>query len=76
MTRVRLLRKTTVKRGPSNPVEWERLLRKAIARAEMLQDRRVAGLKAALAQGKAEQALKRLGVIREEDLLREFPDNP
>lgn len=63
-----------VRREPTNPSEWDKLLRRAISRAELLGDRRLEGLKAALTGGKSALILKKMGIICEADLLREFPD--
>lgn len=46
-----------------------------IRRAEQSQDRRLLGLRAALADGKTETALRRLGIIHEIDVEREFPSS-
>lgn len=54
-------------------IEWDRLLRRAIDRADLVKDSRVTALRAALAQGTASQTLKKMGIIGENDLLREFP---
>ncbi len=46
---------------------------KAIDQAERANDRRLPGLRKALADGKAEKHLRMLGIICEADLFREFP---
>ena len=48
-------------------------MRTVIARAEATQHPALASLRQALAQGKAEDALRRRGVIHEGDINREFP---
>lgn len=65
---------TTVeaKRGAMSPMQWTQLLRKALTRAELIGDPRVVALQAAMT-GNAEQTLRRLSVICEADLDREFP---
>lgn len=65
--------KVRMAQGGSAPVAWESLARKAIERANRAGDSRVRMLEAALASGKAPQVLKRLGIIGESDLSREFP---
>jgi hypothetical protein len=74
--RTRLLNKPKdgPKRGALSPMGWEMLMQKAIQRAEASQDRRLDGLKRAMKDGKSESFLRKLGIICEVDLLREFPD--
>ncbi len=67
-TKTRLLQQPT-----SKTQNWDRLIRQAISRAELIGDARAQGLKVALSQGKAAETLKRMGIIGENDLLREFP---
>lgn len=57
-------------------IEWDRLLRQAIERAERRNDNRIQALRTALSMGQAATVLKRLGIIGESDLLREFPSDP
>jgi hypothetical protein len=76
--RTRLLNQSnqpTVKRrqAPERLEDWKQLLRKAIQRAETSGDRRLEGLKRALVDGQAESHLRRLGIIHDVDLSREFP---
>lgn len=59
--------------APSRREDWKQLLNKAIARADAAGDRRVEGLRQALIDGAAERHLRRLGIIHEVDLTREFP---
>jgi len=61
-------------REPTSPLDWERLLRKAISRAQKTQDKRLVLLQAALPKGQARNVLKKMGIICETDLGREFPD--
>lgn len=58
---------------PRSAIDWERLMRKAIERAEKTKDNRLTSLKMALSQGKAQVILRKLGIIGESDLDREFP---
>jgi len=71
MAKTRLLGQTPS--NPKTPIDWERLLRRAIERADKVSDSRGQVLKTALRQGKAETTLKRMGIIGDPDLLREFP---
>jgi hypothetical protein len=59
--------------APERREDWKQLLRKTIARAELTGDRRLEGLKCALVDGAAEKHLRRLGIIHDVDLTREFP---
>lgn len=60
------------KKGMMAPHEWDRLMRKVIARAEAVGDkRRLRQLRQALQQGKSSQCLKRMSIISEADIDRE-----
>lgn len=59
--------------APERKVDWQRLMRAAIARAEQIGSPQVHGLRKALADGQSEAFLRRLGVIHEGDIDREFP---
>lgn len=59
---------------PERRQEWQRLMQLVIHRAELLGDRRLSGLRRALADGEAELTLRRLGIIHQGDIQREFPD--
>ena len=73
MTKTRLLHPAPKKPGACSLQEWNRLLRTAIQMAEKSGSiRRLRALRAALQQGKAKECLKRLSVISEGDLQREF----
>lgn len=62
------------KKGTGNgPLEWERLLLRAIQLAERRNDNRLPALRAAKTAGKAESVLRKFGVISQADLAREFP---
>lgn len=69
--------KTRIAGAPSksgmSPADWDRLMRQAITRAERMGDPRLLALKTAVAQGKTVVVLKRMGIIGENDLQREFP---
>jgi hypothetical protein len=54
-------------------VGWDQLIQRAIQRAEQLKDPRLGMLRQGARQGRAQQTLKRLGIIGEVDLAREFP---
>lgn len=72
-SKVRLL--NTVKRPtpiPRSSVEWNSLMRKVIAQAESLNDPRVPSLRLSLSKGESERRLRRLGIISESDINREF----
>jgi len=59
--------------APERKVDWHRLLQQVIRRAEQLGDRQLPGLRRSLADGKAEKTLRRLGIIHDGDIEREFP---
>jgi len=61
------------KKAPTRKVDWDVLLRLAIARATTAKDPRLEGLRAALGRGQAERHLRGLGIVHEGDLDREFP---
>lgn len=70
-------RTTTAKvspRSPKTPFEWDNLLRKVMERAKAQGDRRHAGLQGVIGKGESAKALRRMGIICEADILREFPD--
>jgi hypothetical protein len=71
MTKTRILGQTP--EASKSPIEWERLLKKALDRAEKLQDRRAGALRTALTQGKSSEVMRRMGIIGENDIDREFP---
>ena len=62
--------------APKGPMDWDRLLRQAIERADLTKDTRAIALRNALAQGRAAEILKKMGIIGENDLNREFPSPP
>jgi len=59
---------------PRTPHEWDNLMRRVIARAAQVQDRRLQGLQGVISSGETSKFLKRMGIICENDILREFPD--
>jgi hypothetical protein len=59
---------------PKTHHEWDNLMRKVIARAKEQQDRRLEGLQGVIPKGQSAKFLKKLGIICENDILREFPD--
>lgn len=62
------------KLAPTNSNGWNLLLSQAIRRAEARGDVRLASLKSAMRDGKAESVLRRYGIISDGDLKREFPE--
>jgi hypothetical protein len=64
----------TERRVPTNVNEWNTLLTLSIRKAEALQDSRLPGLRKAMVEGKAEPFLRRMGIISQVDIEREFPD--
>jgi hypothetical protein len=70
----RLMNPKAPKREPVSPLDWERLLRKAIERAQKTKDSRLVMLQTALSQKRGRNVLKKLGIICDADLTREFPE--
>lgn len=65
--------KTRMLDGSVTPAKsWDALMHKAIARAREAGDPRLKALETALSQGRSATLLKRLGIIGEADLVREF----
>jgi hypothetical protein len=58
---------------PKTAREWEQLMRLTIEAAQAKNDRRIHGLRKALADGKSERILRMMGIIHPGDLRREFP---
>jgi len=58
---------------PTRQEDWKQLLHKAISQAESTKDRRLNGLRHALINNQAEKHLRKLGIIHEGDIKREFP---
>jgi hypothetical protein len=59
---------------PILPHEWLTLLKTAIAQAEQRGDPRLEGFRKGLEVGQAERVLRRLGIVCQADLRREFPE--
>ena len=57
---------------PQTHDDWHQLMMQALQLAEKVQDPRTNGLRAALAEGKSEAYLRKIGVICPADLKREF----
>jgi hypothetical protein len=55
------------------PAAWDKLLKSAIARAETKNHPRLQALKSVQGTGKTAEVLKKMGIICEADILREFP---
>lgn len=66
---------TPTRNIPAGPTQWNTLLSKVIQRAVQLRDPRLPGLRKAMGDGKAEKALRQLGILSDVDLDREFPVN-
>lgn len=67
-------RPTKPKREPTTSREWQKLMLKVIERATKLKDPRVQALKNAISEARTAQVLKRMRIICDNDILREFPD--
>jgi len=73
MTRTRRLNQAPQQAGTLSIQMWNRLMRKAIEMAEAAGDtRKLRVLRAAQQQGKTRDCLKRMSIISEADLQREF----
>jgi hypothetical protein len=62
-----------VKRGPSDPTGWARLMGQLIERARLVGANTTA-MQAALGQGRAEAYLRREGILTPTCIDREYPD--
>jgi hypothetical protein len=58
---------------PKSHDDWHRLMLGALDAAAKSQDRRQNAMRVALASGKTEQYLRKIGVICQADIQREFP---
>jgi len=58
---------------PTDPVQWVVFCRRALARAKQAKDPRVTALQEALNANNAERTLRRMSLICDADLDREFP---
>lgn len=74
MARVKQLNKPPPKRGTLSILGWDQLMRRTLAAAEARGDKRQEGLRKALREGKSEKLLRKLGIICEADIQREFPN--
>ena len=70
----RQLHKQAAKRDGHTPTQWRNLMRKVIARAKQLKDPRAQMFEESLSQGTFEKVLRRLSIISEADIVREFPN--
>ncbi len=57
----------------ASPTDWDLLARRAILQAEKAGDSRAQAIRNAVREGTADRTLKRMGIIGETDILREFP---
>lgn len=73
MKKPRQLNNKPPRRDAKSPSQWQQLLRKVIFAAERAKDPRLESLRKALPTGRAEQVLRRMSIICEADIAREFP---
>lgn len=73
MNRVRKLEPSTPSLAPVGQSQWNQLLRRAISAAELAKDPRLTALRQAMMANTAEKTLRRMSVICDADLQREFP---
>jgi hypothetical protein len=59
--------------APRTDAEWQRLMTTTIERAVAVKSRLLPGLRDAQAKGKAENFLRKLGIIHQNDINRLFP---
>lgn len=64
--------KAPVPKIPTTKAEWQALLNRAIAKAESVGDRRVAGLRSG---SDPETLLRQLGLVSDADIEREFSES-
>lgn len=74
MQKPRKLNPAPPKRAASAPSQWNQLMRKALTRAQEVGDSRVASLQQALREGTVEKTLRKMSIVCEADIAREFPD--
>lgn len=73
MAKTRLLNQAPSKLGVLTPQQWVQLATKALAAAEKAKDtRRARAIQLSLQQGNPSKVLRRLGIICEADIQREF----
>lgn len=76
MIRVRKLNPPKPSKAAMGKTQWVLLLKKAISKAQVTKDDRVQALQNALMTDTAEKVLRRMSIICDADLQREFPDSP
>lgn len=59
--------------APKTAIEWHKLMIATIARAGEVKSKLLPGLRDAMAKGKAENFLRKLGIIHQNDIDRLFP---
>jgi hypothetical protein len=74
MHKPRKLTPAPLKRAASAPSQWNQLMRKALTRAQEVGDSRVGSLQQALREGTVEKTLRRMSIVCDADIAREFPD--
>lgn len=70
----RKLNPNPVPRGARTQNDWRKLMIKVISRAQALKDPRLPMLQKAQQEGTQEACLRRMSIIGDNDLKREFPD--
>jgi hypothetical protein len=60
--------------APKTSAEWHQLMLQVISRAGAAKSKLLPGLRDALAKGKTEPFLRRLGIIHKNDIERLFPN--
>ena len=73
MKRVRKLNPDPTPKAAQGQNQWVQLLKRAIARAQTKGDQRLDALRQALQTGTAEKVLRRMSIICDADIDREFP---
>jgi len=71
--KTRLLETPSQSLAPKNAIEWHRLMTEVLTSAQTIESRHLPGLRLAVSKGQTEQALRRLGIICQADIEREFP---
>lgn len=75
MRKPRKLQPPAAPRGAKTQTDWRKLMIKVINRAKLVNDQRLPKLLEAQSQGTSEACLRRMSVICDADILREFPDS-
>lgn len=73
MNRTRVMQAQAARRGPRTPSEWHRLMEQLLERAQKLNVNMTA-MRAAYQAGKAEEYLRREGILTLNCIDREYPD--